>query len=329
MRRSATLILLAGLVAAGILLTAGRAAHADSRTEYLIGLLKDSGNYRVRVQSAKTLGDIGTTAKGDEKKKIVDALIKACGDKNELVRMTAAAALGTVGDTAGIPALEKLKSDKVKEVKDQAKESIKKIKAIQDSLSKSSTPSPEEESGETPPPASDVDPAYYVGLGSWSDKSGFAKYDAKGFVKKKLTTLLAGIPGVKVKPEGEAKSKTDQVLKKEKLTGYTLTGSIGEVALGSGSSASASISIVVLDKEGNVQMMLKGKGSAALEGSKKGSKDNEKDLVLSALNTAVQGAVEPFSDHLQKNLKAVSQDSDKGKGKDKGKKGKKKKKKGT
>jgi hypothetical protein len=326
MSRRTTVILMAGLVAAGLLLIAGRAAHADSRTDYLIDLIKESGNFRVRVQSAKTLGDIGSSAKGDEKKKIIDALVKACGDKNELVRMTAAAALGTVGDSAGIPALEKLKNDKVKEVKDQAKESIKKIKAIQESLGKSSTTTPEEQPGteETPPPVSDVDPAYYVGLGSWSDKSGFEKYDAKGFVKKKLTTLLAGIPGVKVKPDGEAKTKTEQVLKKEKLTGYTLTGSIGEVALGGGNSASASISIVVLDKEGNVQM-LNGKGSAALEGSKKSSKDNEKDLVLSALNTAVQGAVEPFSDHLQKNLKSVSQDGDKGK--DKGKKGKKKKKK--
>ncbi len=29
------------------------ASHADSRTNYLIDLLKNSGNYRVRVQSAK------------------------------------------------------------------------------------------------------------------------------------------------------------------------------------------------------------------------------------------------------------------------------------
>jgi len=296
-----------------------QALRADSRTEYLIGLLKESGNFRVRVQSAKTLGDIGSTSKGDEKKKILEALIAACKDKNELVRMTAAASLGTIGDPLAIPALEKLKSDKTKEVKEQAKDSIKKIETIRKSLAKGSTDVTTGDVGETPV-KSDVKPAFYVGLGSWSDKSGFQKYDTKKYVKNKLEGLISGIPGVKLKPENEAKKKTDLVVKKEKLEAYTLTGSIGAVQLEGKNAASASVSIVVLDQEGNVKMMLKGKGSASLEGSKKSSKDNEKELVLSALNTAVQGAVEPFSSHLQKNMPAPSKTSDKGKKKKKKKK---------
>jgi hypothetical protein len=292
--------------------------RADSRTEYLIGLLKDSGNFRVRVQSAKTLGDIGSTSKGDEKKKIIEALITACKDKNELVRMTAAASLGSIGDPLAIPALEKLKSDKTKEVKEQAKDSLKKIETIQKSLAKGSADTTSDTGGT--PPASDVKPAFYVGLGSWSDKSGFQKYDTKSYVKNKLEGLISGIPGVKLKPENENKKKTDQVVKKEKLEAYTLTGSIGAVQIEGKNSASASVSIVVLDQEGNVKMMLKGKGSASLEGSKKSSKENEKELVLSALNTAVQGAVEPFSSHLQKTMPAPTKGSDKGQKKKKKKK---------
>lgn len=322
MKRRFTYIFVSAACFLSLLLLFPLGVLADSRTEYLTGLLKDSGNFRVRVQSAKTLGQIGSSAKDDEKKKIIEALISACKDKNELVRMTAAASLGTIGDSVAIPALEELKADKVKEVKGQAKASIKKIKAIEKSMASSST-SAVDAAGHASTDTADVKPAYYVGLGSWSDKSGFQKYDTKSFVKKKLKTLLYGIPGVKVKPENESKKATDKVAKKSKLTAYMLTGSIGKVKLDSKNMASASVSIIVLDKEGNVKMMLKGKGSASLQGSKKSAKENEKELVLSALDTAVQGAVEPFSNYLQKNLKQTSKSSSKGKKKKKKKKKKK------
>jgi hypothetical protein len=125
---------------------------------------------------------------------------------------------------------------------------------------------------------------------------------------------------VKLRPDGEPENKTKQIVKKQKLTPYTLTGSIGKVTLGSKNMASASISIMVLDENGNLKMMLKGKGSASLEGSKKSSKENEKELVLSALHTAVKGAIEPFSDHLKNDLKNKSKEKKKGKKKKKRKK---------
>ena len=293
-------------------------ARADSRSDYLIELLDESGNYRVRVQSAKTLGQIGSSSKGEEKMKIVEALMKACGDKNELVRMTAAAACGTVGDPMAIPALEKLKSDEVKEVKSQALDSIKKIKAIQEKLTSSSTPYKPEEDPITPaisPAVSTTKDAFYIGLGSFSDKSGFEKYDALGYVKNALSGEVDNIPGVKLQPEGEPKSETKKVLKKKKLELYTLTGSVGKIKFNGKNSASASVSVVVMDEGGNVRMMLKGKGTASLEKSNKSAAANEKEIVLSALNTAVQGAVEPLSEQLQKTLKESA-----GKGKKKKKK---------
>ena len=307
----------------GMMLLRPAEAGADSRTDYLIELLDESGNYRVRVQSAKTLGQIGNSAKGEEKKMIVEALMKACGDKNELVRMTAAAACGTVGDPMAIPALEKLKSDDVKEVKSQALDSIKKIKAIQEKLKSSATPYKPEEDPGTPSPSpavSTTKDAFYVGLGSFSDKSGFKKYDALGYVKKILSSEVDNIPGVKLKPEDESKSATQKVLKKKKLELFTLMGSVGKVKFNGKNSASASVSVVVVDKDGNVRMMLKGKGTASLELSHKSAAVKEKELVLSALNTAVQGAVEPLSEQLQKTMKKSS-----GKGKKKKKKKKKKK----
>ncbi|MFH1438740.1 MAG: HEAT repeat domain-containing protein [Pseudomonadota bacterium] len=297
-------------------------ARADSRTDYLIELLDESGNYRVRVQSAKTLGQIGSSAKGEEKKKIVEALMKACGDKSELVRMTAAASCGTVGDPMAMPALEKLKSDDVKEVKSQALESIKKIKAINEKLASSAAPYKPGEDPAAPPSsaeASTITDAYYIGFGSFSDKSGFQKYDALGYVKKALSSEVGNIPGVKLQPEGESKSETIKVLKKKKLELYTLTGSVGMIKFDGKNSASASVSVVVVDEGGNVRMMLKGKGTASLELSQKSAEAKEKELVLSALNTAVQGAVEPLSEQLLKSMKE-------GSGKDTKKKKKKKKK---
>jgi len=301
-------------------------AFADSRTDYLIELLLTSGNYRVKVQSAKTLGQIGTSSSEEERKKIVQALIQACNDKNELVRMTAAASLGAIGDPSALTALEKLKSDKVNEVAQQAKDSIKKIESIQKSIAtggplQGKTTEETQPGGETGSfKMGEVKDTFYIGLGSWSDRSGFEKYETKNYVKNLLITLLGSVPGVKIRPEEEPKKETEKKVKKLKLTPYTLTGSISKVDINEKNQALAEISIIVLDGEGNVSMMLKGKGSASLEGSRKSSKENEKELIFSALGTAVKGAVEPFSNHLQSSLQSESAKNTKEK------KGKKKKK---
>ena len=60
----------------------GQGALADARTEYLLGMLADKGNYRVRVQAATTLGQLRS-------KEAIPALCEALSDSHELVVITA------------------------------------------------------------------------------------------------------------------------------------------------------------------------------------------------------------------------------------------------
>jgi len=308
-------LLLCALALAAAALLVSFPAGADSRTSYLVDLLKNSGNYRVRLQAAETLGKIGAASKdAEEKKKILDALTGACADTNDLVKMTAAAALGLLGDPAAIPALEKLGKQKVKkEVKDQAAATLEKLKAIA-KVSGGAGAAPGTGAGTAGgtaaaiPAGAEAKDSYYVGIGTWGDKSGYDKVDALGHVKKTLAEQLDQVPGVKLTPQGESKDATEKFLKKSKLVHYVLTGSVGKVKLDGEGGAAAEISVIVLDGEGNMRMMLKGKGGASMGPAGAASEEKEKGLVLSALDAAVKSAVEPFSAELQKQASAAGGD---------------------
>lgn len=300
------------LISCVILIFAKR-LQADSRTDYLVELLLRSGNYRVRIQAGKTLGQIGSSTQNEEeKKKIVSTLIKACEDRNELVRMTAAAMLGIIGETEAIPTLEKLKRDKVKEVREQAGDSIRKITSIQKQLAKNLSSHDSGVLSKSPDykhiSAKDT---FLITIGTWSDRSGYSKYNTLEYAKTALIKQISLIPGVTAKASDQPDEKTKRLIKKKKVIQYTLTGSVGKITIGKDNTAKAEISVVVLDGEGNVTMMLKGRGKASLSGSRKSIAENEKELVLSALTTAVRGAVEPFSKQLMKTLEEMSKKSHK------------------
>ena len=73
---------------------------ADTRTDYLINMLKTGSNYRLRVQAATTLGKLRAA-------EAVPVLVAATRDSDELVIISAAIALKQIGDPSVVPALEK------------------------------------------------------------------------------------------------------------------------------------------------------------------------------------------------------------------------------
>lgn len=80
--------------------------RTDKRVSEFTDLLLSSGDYTMRCKAAKILGEIGNPG-------AVDTLVKALTDKNINVRLTAAWALGKIGDRRAEPALIKeLKKNK-------------------------------------------------------------------------------------------------------------------------------------------------------------------------------------------------------------------------
>jgi HEAT repeat protein len=75
--------------------------HADSRVSKMVNLLDGSPSYRVRVQAAAALGDTGAT-------EAVPVLLRLTEDESDLVVISAALALGKIGDCSVISDLEEV-----------------------------------------------------------------------------------------------------------------------------------------------------------------------------------------------------------------------------
>lgn len=296
---------------------------ADSRTEYLVELLKNSGNFRSRVQAVKTLSQIATTT-NDEKEKatILKALMGAAVDKNESVRLMVATALGNIGDAKALPTLKKLSKDKISEVKTQAKNSIEKIEKKSAAGDDTASLLGLDDDGME---AEDLPDTFYVGIGTWGDKKAksFADLEPKKYIKKTLKKKLGMMSAVVVQPDGEGAEAVKKKAKKKGLTPFTLTGSVSKLHLDEKKNqASAKLQMVVLTGDGNMAMMLSATGAASVESSGKMNASRRKDLVYSALLSAMNGLTEDLWNHFKKEIKTNS------KGKKKKKGGKKKKKKG-
>lgn len=112
-RRAAGLV----LVCACVLTTTEKVSVAQDRE------LTESNDFRVRVQAALRLGRTGTReARLD--------LERGLRDVHPAVRVACAVALGTIGDSASVPALEQaMKTESFASAKTSMKETIDKIKA--------------------------------------------------------------------------------------------------------------------------------------------------------------------------------------------------------
>jgi hypothetical protein len=188
-----------------ILLTVANAA-ADARTEYLIDMLENGGNYRVRVQAATTLGKIRC-------QEAVPALVRALGDEHELVVISAVTALGQIGDTSVIPKLEKArKSAPSTAAASQIGATLRVLKAL--------TPD-----GDT----TEVDaakPRFLVRVDVMGNSSGAQRKDITDVMRKVVLKALKKQPGVLMQKPGLKNKQVKKKLKKEKLKGYIFSGSI-------------------------------------------------------------------------------------------------------
>jgi len=101
--------------------------EAKKDVEGLIKVLKDKermgiNGWYVRRDAAAALVKIGEPA--------VEPLIQALKDEDDTARELAAAALANIGDTRAVePLIQALKTDKNKEVREDVKKALEKLKA--------------------------------------------------------------------------------------------------------------------------------------------------------------------------------------------------------
>jgi hypothetical protein len=181
-------------------------AFADARTDYLINMLENGGNYRIRVQAATTLGKLRSA-------EAVPALVKSLYDEHELVVISAATALGQIGDTTVIPAIE---TAHTKTPSQAAKSQIEITLRILRSLS----------SGGSVVSEADSRPRFLVRVDAMGDSSGAMRKDIPETLRKTVEARTEKEPGVIMQQPGMTGAQVKSTLKKEKLAGYILSGAL-------------------------------------------------------------------------------------------------------
>lgn len=196
---------LAAIVGAALLL-AGTASGADARSEYLLSMLESGGNYRVRVQAATTLGKIRC-------QDAVPALVRALGDEHELVVISAATALGQIGDTATIPQLEAAeKRAPSRAARSQIAATLRVLRAL----------TPEGDTTEIKA----AKPRFLIRVDVMGNSSNVQRKDITEVMRDVVLKALKKQPGVVLQRPGMKAPQVKSKLKKEKLKGYILSGAI-------------------------------------------------------------------------------------------------------
>jgi len=256
-------------------------ALGDARTDRLVRLLRDSGNYRVRIQSAQSLGRIRDP-------ETVPILVAALSDSHHAVRIASILALGRIGHPDAIAPLQRLVRDsgQPREVTRHAQEAISQIGRMSRPSTKSAS------SG-----AGSGRPRFYIGVGTMgnttSRRPGELETKLQGIVRRQLSAQSS----IDVAPDGETPRETKRVLAGRQLEGYFIQGSVTRLEETSGQ-IHAVVSIMVLtNPDRNLRMMLQGRGSVS-GASGQLSESRRRRLEDSAVDGAVQGAIQRLSKQL-------------------------------
>src|SRR5687768_16337930 len=108
------------LVWAAIVLCPPSALAAPTNVSELALRLKDTSDFRVRVQAALQLGKAADGA-------ALEPLVAALDDPNESVRAAAAAALKQLGDARAIEPLKERRLDRSRAVREQVRNSLESL----------------------------------------------------------------------------------------------------------------------------------------------------------------------------------------------------------
>jgi hypothetical protein len=247
-------------------------AFADARSDYLIRLLKESSQFRVRAQAAISLGSVKAEPA------VLDALQKALEDANPAVRAASASSLERIGDQSVLPALKSALNDDEQAVRTAAQRAISAVSRRASNLVT------ERAITETAP--SKGSNKFYVGIGVPGTRVKSVGRDTLKQTRQFIEEQVRTIEGVLIAPEKETPAKVRSVLKKQKLNGFYLDSSLVSLEPTPEGGVRAVVSIIVgTYPDRNMRTILQ--GSARVTGSA-GS------IKTLAIEAAVRGALRQF-----------------------------------
>lgn len=207
-------------------------ASADAKSDYLIRLLVESSQFRVRAQAAISLG------KARDNPKAIAALISALKDNHPAVRAASASSLERLEDPTTLSALEAIKTDPEPAVKMAVQRAIAKLKRV--ALKQSESAGLDQTVTRVP-----VGPLkYYVGVGVPATKTNISKgllLRAQRFIQEQISNL----DGVLVAETNENPKRAKAVLRRKKLTGFYLDSSVVQLDKQPNGGTRAVVSIIV------------------------------------------------------------------------------------
>ena len=226
----------------------------DPRSTYLIKLLEGSSQFRVRAQAAISLGTV------EGSRTAVEALTSALHDTHPAVRAAAATSLGKVGDANAITALRSLDKDSEEPVRAAARESMAKLSRSQPATRDPIGPGP----GPGPAPAGPA--LYYVHVGEPGSRVTSLDRRLLSQARTLIKDRVRQIQGVRLAPDSETAQDAEQVLKKQRLKGFSLDSSIVSVEKKSGGETRVAVSVIVATYPGrDMRAILQ--GAATVSGS--------------------------------------------------------------
>ena len=185
--------------------------RADTRTSYLIEQLKSNDDYRVRTQAALALGASGEDV-------AVKPLCDALGDSNTSVKVAAAAALGKLGKSTGLPCLQSAeKRESTASVKTQIQKSIASLQNGGGSGSGGG--------GLATPPPPGADTKVYVAI-QITNKTSRPASEIETIIRSAMQTKLLSKAGTAVAPKTETPAQGGQIVKSKKLKGFLLLATV-------------------------------------------------------------------------------------------------------
>ncbi len=189
-----------------VFLTDPRPLYADTRTDYLINMLENGTNYRLRVQAATTLGKLRA-------EEAVPSLVKAASDRDELVVIAAAIALKQIGDASVVPRLEKALANAPSEA---AKSQLAMTLRILSEIGHVKQPST----------ATPTAPKYLVRVDAMGNSSGKGGKDLPVLMRDIVIERLQKEADILIQPADWKSDKVVQKVKADKMKAYIISGSI-------------------------------------------------------------------------------------------------------
>ena len=254
-------------------------ARADSRTDFLVRMLRDSDQFRVRTQAALALG-----ARPNEPE-AVRALTQALRDDHPAVRAASASAIERLGDASALPSLRAARKDR----DPSAKAAIERAVAALERTAPAKIEATPARSSAT----------YYVAVGTPSAQVTLGARELRG-LRDHVVRQVASLESVRVAPENESQAAASSVLRGGKLTGYYLDSSISKIEVKPDGGVRAQVSVIVGTYPGRAMRVMLS-GAATVLGA--GSSDVTK---LQAVEAAFTGALRRLPQALQAGLASAN-----------------------